>query len=572
MKYIVSTPAPHSHYIDIEFVVDNVSGDTLDVQLPAWRPGRYQLANFAKNIQEWAAFDAAGNALPFSKQTKDLWRVETNGSGAVHVKYNYYANELNAGSTYLDEDQLYVNPVNCFLYVPEREGEACQIELKVAADYKIACGMESTGDHTMAAADFQEVADSPFIASNSLQHRDFTQSGVLFHLWFQGEVKPDWDRIERDFRGYTEAQLNAFGDFPVKEYHYFFQIAPYKLFHGVEHCNSTVISLGPSYDVMGEKLYDEFLGVSSHELYHTWNIKCIRPNEMSPYDFSKENYSRLGYVAEGVTTYMGDLMLKRGGVWDTPRYFKEFSKVFQRHLDNFGRFNLSVADSSFDTWLDGYVAGVPNRKVSIYTEGSMLSFMIDVMTINATQGAGSLHSIMRVLYERFAKAGKGYSESDYQTAIEQVSGLDFSAFFTDFVWGTKSYESSLMACLDLVGCTLQRKPSPKVSESQFGLKVAESSDGAKVIAIHPDSPAAAAFCIGDVVVAINGYAINSDLNQWLDYFKGVEVRLNFQRAGKLRKVTIKRVGEKVWYERFQVAENKDKSAAQQRNFKAWVAQ
>ena len=125
MKYIVSYQKPNNHYIDIEFIIDNINSTTINVQLPAWRPGRYELGNFAKNVQKWEAFDQKGNALVSKKVKKDLWEVETNGANQIHIKYNYFASEINAGSSYLDDKQLYINGVNCFLYVPERVEEKC---------------------------------------------------------------------------------------------------------------------------------------------------------------------------------------------------------------------------------------------------------------------------------------------------------------------------------------------------------------------------------------------------------------------------------------------------------------
>ena len=155
------------------------------------------------------------------------------------------------------------------------------------------------------------MVDAPFIASNSLEHKDFTVEGVKFHVWFQGMKNIEWDRLINDFTKFTKAQLGKFKEFPVKEYHYLIQITPYKAYHGVEHHASTVLLLGPTYDVF-KGLYKELLGVASHELYHTWNVKAIRSSDMWPYDFSKENYSNMGYLCEGVTTYMGDLFLLKG--------------------------------------------------------------------------------------------------------------------------------------------------------------------------------------------------------------------------------------------------------------------
>ena len=243
----------------------------------------------------------------------------------------------------------------------------------------------------------------------------------------------------------------------MKEYHYLNQILPYQAYHGVEHKKSTVVSLGPSYQVFGS-LYKELLGVSSHELYHTWNVKTIRPAEMLPYDFTKENYSPLGYLCEGVTTYMGDLFLFKSGVFTLDQYFNEFNTQLQRHFDNHGRLHYSVAESSFDTWLDGYQPGAPGRKVSIYTEGCLIAFITDVKLLQATKNKYGLDEVMKRLFFRFGLENKGVSEMDYKATIEEVGKVSFDAIFEDQIHGTKPYESLLTACLDYIGLELHHKP------------------------------------------------------------------------------------------------------------------
>ncbi len=255
---------------------------------------------------------------------------------------------------------------------------------------------------------------------------------MLFHLWFQGECKPDFKKLENDFKKFCKKQIKDFGSFPVSEYHFLFQILTYKTYHGVEHSNSTVISLGPSYEIMDEKgWYNELLGVSSHELYHTWNVKQIRPIEMYPYDYTKENYTVLGYLDEGVTTYFGDKYLFTSGVFDWTQYKSTFDKLLERHYTNFGVENLSVASSSFDTWLDGYVRGIPNRKGSIYTEGALVAFITDVFIMKNTNNKKGLKEVMKLLYTDFAKKGKGVSDADYKAIVEKVAGASYDKIYTE---------------------------------------------------------------------------------------------------------------------------------------------
>ncbi|MEN8956433.1 MAG: hypothetical protein ABF258_00295, partial [Flavobacteriales bacterium] len=328
MNYKLSVTNRNQHYLDIEFKA-KVSTEITTLQLPAWRPGRYEFGNFSKNIQQFSVTDENGKSVKFDKKTKDSWEVNTKNVKEIKVRYNYYSIDFNSGSTYLDEEVLYVNPVNCMIYIPEQIGEKCVVEIPKGKSEKIACGLKfKSGKITT--KDFHELADTPFLVSENLQSKTYESKGVKFYVWFYGECKPEWKKVITDFKKYTDYQIKQFGGFPVEEYHYINIIKPIKAYHGVEHTTSTIITLGPSYDVMGAR-YVDLLGVSSHELYHTWNIKSIRPSEMKPYDYTTENYSKLGYVAEGVTTYMGDLTLFESGVFDRDQYIVELNQYLKKH-------------------------------------------------------------------------------------------------------------------------------------------------------------------------------------------------------------------------------------------------
>tara|TARA_R110001592_G_scaffold236456_3_gene494782 strand:- start:2291 stop:4003 length:1713 start_codon:yes stop_codon:yes gene_type:complete len=569
MKYIISYQNPNNHYIDIEFIINKINSDKIEVQLPAWRPGRYELGNFAKNVQKWSVFNDKGSALPFKKITKDLWEVETKGASQVHIKYNYFANEINAGSSYLDDKQLYINGVNCFLYLPTRQNEVCELEIKVPSNYEVATGLKSTSKHNFEAKDFHELVDSPFIASNSLQHFSFDESNVKFHIWFNGECKPDWKKLETDFRKFIKTQIEAFDDFPVDEYHFLFQILTYRTYHGVEHSNSTVISLGPSYDIMRtEGWYNELLGVSSHELYHTWNVKQIRPIEMHPYDYSKENYTVMGYLDEGVTTYFGDKFLLTSTVFDWEQYTKTFNQLLDKHFNNFGVNNYSVAQSSFDTWLDGYVKGAPGRKGSIYTEGALIAFMTDVFILKNTDNKKSLNDVMKTLYQDYAKNGKGISDEIYKKVIEEVAGVSYDEIYNNFIHGSKDYTNSLKEALNYIGCDLKIKPTKNFNESNLGFKVRYENGACLIDNIFPNSLAEQkGLAINDEIIAINGVKIINDLELWSEYYKENEIALSIKRElGTITKITFKNDKNAVGFSDYKIIKQKENN-----NYKHWIS-
>lgn len=566
IRYSFSVQQPAQQYIQIttEFPTPN---NEIQLHLPSWRPGRYELGNFAKNIRNFKVFNGNGQKLTAEKTSKDSWKVDTSNTQSIKVQYLYYASELNAGSTYVSKEQLYVNPVNCCLYAEGFEDEACELTLQVPSHFEWACPLPHE-NWTCFAKNFDQLADSPFIASSQLQHDAYEVNGILFHLWFNGEVKVDWDRLKADFGAFTAKQFEKFTEFPAADYHFLFQIVPYKAYHGVEHHNSTVILLGPSFDIF-EGFYKELLGVSSHELYHTWNVKAIRPIEMYPYDFKRENYSRLGYLCEGVTTYMGDLFLYKSGVFTFEQYAAEFGAQVQKHFDNFGRFNYSVADSSFDTWLDGYVPGAPHRKVSIYTEGCLLAFVTDVFIRKNSKDKYGLDDVMKHLYFQFYLANKGVSEAAYLASIEQFAGASFQSIYDDYFNGTKPYESILVESLDYIGLSLEHRPSSKYSAARLGFKALPQGMNAVVKAIYPGSPAElAGLMLEDELLAVNSFQINGELDAWLRHFDDDVKTLTVARKGRIIEVTLPEVN-RFFYLEYGISVASEPTHAQKRAFQHW---
>ncbi|MEE2954214.1 MAG: M61 family peptidase [Bacteroidota bacterium] len=523
IHYNISYNNPHRHFIDFEFSTNTNGQKSMLLQLPAWRPGRYELANYAQNIQKWDAFNENGENLSFQKLTKDLWEVQTQNTNTITIRYTYYANQLDAGASYLDESQLYLNPVNCCYYIVGREQEEYHIKFDIPQNYIIACGLEKLDKHILKANCFDELAECPMIASNNIQHNSYEIGGVPFNIWMQGPCTPKWEVILKDFQAFTESQIKHFGDFPTKEYHFLFQITPYKSYHGVEHTNNTVILLGPA-DKINEDRYEELLGVSSHELYHSWNIKAIRPVEMYPYDYTKENYFRTGYVAEGVTTYMGDVMLYNSGVFDWDQFIKTQNQNLERHLMNYGRKNLSVADSGFDNWLDGYKLGIPNRKNSIYPDGALCMLMIDLHIIKNTNGQDSLHSVMKDMYEKFALQNKGYTEKDFRDICAHYGGNEIENIFNNHIYDTKDYIPSLKKALEFIGLTLEPKKNPNLSAQYFGFVAIKENSKIIIRLVEPNSVADQNnIAVGDEITLIDG----KKRDGLKDYLKDCKDKVNF---------------------------------------------
>ena len=567
IHYKLSVKNPNSHYINVTLTINNITSNTVELQLPAWRPGRYELGNFAKNIKRVDVVDVFGNSLKYIKTTKDLWVIETSNCDQISVTYSYHTTEINGGNCYADETQLYVNPVHLCMYVPNRMSEQHVMELDIADNYKIATSLP-LNHKTLTAQSFDELADSPFIASPNIQSEYYEVNEIKFWLHFNGECKPDFKKIKSDFIKFTQTQLSFWGGFPVNDYHFLFQILPYKFYHGVEHQRSTVIALGQGYGINSGTIYENLLGVSSHELFHTWNIKYIRPAEMLPYNFTAENYARTGYVYEGFTTYYGDVLLLTSGAFTTQQYFNTLEERIVKHFHNYGRFNLSVADSSLDTWLDGYVPGAPYRKTSIYDEGNLVAFMLDVLIMKHSNQTKNLRDVCRFLYDEFGKKNKGYTENDIIHICETIAGTSLKEFFTNFVYGCQNFETQLTACFNYLDIEMQKKQSPHVSEFLCGFKTIDYGTNRKVSLIAPESPSwKAGLSIGDEIIAVNGYTLKNDFNDWMTYFKDFDLELTVSSNQQLKTIKIANPTNKFSYFDSYVLKQKSNDDS---NFKKWM--
>tara|TARA_B100001540_G_C15780099_1_gene630601 strand:+ start:155 stop:1855 length:1701 start_codon:yes stop_codon:yes gene_type:complete len=563
INYTISYDNPHRHYVKFKLRTKVIS-DYTHFQLSAWRPGRYELGNFAQNIQKWEAFNEYEKPLPFKKITKDLWQVKTSNCQEIIIKYNFYANQLDAGGCYLDENQLYLNPVHCMFYIVERINERYSINIELPENYRIASSLKETAQKLIA-TNYDDLAESPIICSPNLQYQNYKINNVVFHMWFQGKCKPNWKKLKKDFSAFSRTQINEFGGFPVDEYHFLFQITPYKSYHGVEHTKNTVILLGPGDKLMSDR-YEDLLGVSSHELYHTWNIKAIRPKEMLPYDYTKENYFRTGFVAEGVTTYMGDLMLYKSKVFNWNEFIKTQNQNIERHLTNYGRYNLSVADSGFDNWLDGYKLGAPNRKVSIYPDAALCMLMIDLEILKNSKGKYSLNTVMKEMYNQFAIKKIGYSEKDFKNICIEYGGAEVSKIFKKHIYGTQDYIPSLKKSLAHIGLKMKNKKNPNLLAQYFGMIAVKENNKIIIKKIEPNSIAdKCAIGPEDEIICINNIEVKKDINELL---KDCGKEIIFKIKKKFTEKEVKMQTGK-FYNLLEIIENKEAGKEQLKLRNKW---
>ena len=424
---------PKQALICVKIQIKSSHSPTISLQIPAWRPGRYQLQNFARNIRNFSAFDAKGQNLPYQKIDRNTWVISNDLlSDTITVSYEYLATELNAGSSHISESLLYFNPINFTLYQSEFLDSTFVVHVICNdPDLQIASGLsflKTMNGFVASPASLRQWFDSPVMISNKFIHLQFKSKGVPFHFWVAGGLGFDEKKLVRDLKKIANTQIDLFGTFPESDYHFMLIVPDEAYYHGVEHANSTMLVLG-QHKILQESYYYDLLGLASHELFHAWNIAKIRPAELLPYDYSKEAYFGTCFVAEGFTTYYGDKIMQIAGVITDKMYFFELETILRRHFENADSVSQSLVESSIDLWVDGYERAIPHKRVSVYDKGAIVAFMLDATIKEASQNSRSLDDVMRKLWATYGDMQKGYTYAEIQMICEEVAGLSLDGFF-----------------------------------------------------------------------------------------------------------------------------------------------
>lgn len=565
VNYTISFSEPNKRLFHIRLELP--AGEETILRLAAWRPGRYELQNYAANILGFSAIDEKNKSLSWTKTAPTVWEIDAEHAKKVFVQYSFYANRLDAGGSFLDEDVIYINFINCIMY-PDRGLEASvDLKLELPAGFQIAGDVLFNQNNHLIFNNYYEVFDSPIVASSTLQHFSYHLGETNFNAWFYGLEKENFEKLQSQFLAFTDKTLKIFGTLPSKEYHFLFLITPFAFYHGVEHRNSTVIVLGPNDDFETPKFQDELLGIACHELFHAWNICRIRPEELLPYDFSTYSLFETGYVAEGVTTYYGDYLLLKSNVFSEKRYFEEFDKTLNRYFHNYGRLNSSVAQSSLDLWVDGYVAGIPGKKVSIYNEGALAAFILDVEIRKATKNQKSLDQVMQVMWKEFGSMKKGYSPENYRVIAEKVAGVKLKNYFDSCINGLDGIEKFLPSSLDYLGLELKIEENKSFHASNFGF-LTQWKDGHHFIKlIEPNSPAENRLAIGDIIYEINGML--PDVSLEIPLFKTETIFLLVDRGGMKKMISLSATL-KTFLQTYSAVKKSNLSSDQKENYLSWA--
>lgn len=482
MIYTLSWTNPHDHLFDVTLRFTAPEDDPL-LWLPAWRPGRYLVQNYAANVREWSA--------NLRKVAKSEWRAIARAGEEVTVSYRYYAGVLDAGSSFLGGEEAYFNGSNLFLCVDALRREAVQLTVAAPGDWRIETQLRRDDGGVFHARDYDHLIDSPTIASPSLTRHSFVEGGAHIQLIAQGGG--DFEQYLEPLRGIVRAHAALFGGLPFDEYK--FLIHTGERWHGVEHESSASILVKRS-EIDTDAGYDHFLSLCSHEFFHAWNVKRIVPAAFDPYDYLRETPTRLLWAMEGLTSYYGDLALVRAGVWDEARWIEHLQDEIELLENAPARHYLSLAQASFDAWLQEQMP----EKLSFYTKGEVVAALLDV-AIRSTTADKSLDDVVRLLWRE-----RRLGEDAVVRAVEAVAGAELARdFFARYVDGVDPlpYE-------ELLGRAAVAFDSASGERLALGAKL-KMTDGRVIIAsAAPEGSAMEAGLLpGDELIAIDGQRIGS---------------------------------------------------------------
>jgi predicted metalloprotease with PDZ domain len=531
VRYTILPEQPEAHLYRVSCTVAEPDPSGQEFALPAWIPGSYMIREFARHVVSIRA-ESRGRPLAIEKLDKHTWRVQP-APGPVTVVCEVYARDLSVRGAYADTRHAFFNGACVFLRARGTEDAPCELEILrprgaryrrwIVATAMTRKGAPVRGFGGYAAADYDELIDHP-VAMGELALASFRACGVPHDIAIAGRHRTDMQRLARDLKRLCEYHIRFFGEpAPMKRY-VFLVTALGEGYGGLEHRASTALlcsreDLPRAGEVRTSERYRTFLGLASHEYFHTWNVKRIKPAAFTPYDLDRESYTRLLWAFEGITSYYDDLALVRCGLIGKRDYLEILGRSMTSYLRAPGRARQTLAESSFDAWIKYYRPdeNSPNATVSYYVKGSLVALCLDLLIRDRTRGRKSLDDVMRVLWTRHGLAGIGVEEDGVERLAEEVTGLKLRKTFDAWLRSTRDLPVRTLLSAHGVDMTLRpaesssdRGGKPSGSQSAGGLAMLGAltrQDGDEAVLTHVlDGGAAreAGLAAGDAIVAVDG--------------------------------------------------------------------
>ncbi|MEM0073832.1 MAG: PDZ domain-containing protein [Thermoplasmatales archaeon] len=478
----------------VNVVMEFPAEGNCEVVMPVWTPGSYSIRDFSRHI-----FDLVSPSK-IIQESKNRWKVEPK-DGRVEIRYSVFCDELSTQTSYASSDFTLLNGAGIFAYVEGRKGEACEVRLQNLRGKKVATGLDGE-DNVLYSEDYDQLVDSPLLIGEFTE-LEFSVMGKQHSIAWHGLMPVPAERVVSDFKKIVEEEGKVFRDLPYKRYVFIIISMPDEIYGGLEHRNSTVIITN------GNKLVDTaqytlFLSTVSHEFFHTWNVKRIRPRELGPFDYTREVYTNLLWLSEGFTSYYEWLILWRAGIVTEEEYFNHLSKMIEYYWLQPGH-SYPADLSSFNTWIKYYKpdGNILNAYVSYYLKGELIALALNCYILGETGGKNSLDDLFRAIYEEFKKNGEGIDKKKLIERLNQIVGKDSSALIAQF---TEGYEEIDFAhYLRKLGYSLEMKVREAQPLGFIGLVLTDSKGKINVRGVLKRYPAFNAGILpGDEVVAVNG--------------------------------------------------------------------
>ena len=538
-SYSVDLSDALNHYITVT-MIGEATGDETEVMMAVWTPGSYLVREYAKHIDQIQATTASGRGRPLAieKTKKNRWTIDTSKAKTFRVTYRLYCNEQSVRTNWVGQSYGVLNGAPTFLTIPEQMDRKHTVQLKLPENWRRSATALEDGEepHQYIAGNYDELVDNPIVAGN-INLYPFTVDGVEHTLVNVNEAGI-WDgqKAAKDLQKIAAAHVNLWGEIPYERYMFINVICDSG--GGLEHDNCCLI-MTRRWAFRSEGAYVGWLSLASHEFFHTWNIRRVRPKSLVNYDYENEVYTPSLWVAEGVTSYYEDLLLVRCGLMSKDQFMGMLSQKVSRVQSKPGRKVQSLRDSSHDAWIKFYrpEANSDETTVSYYAKGSIAAFLLDAEIRSRTNGKNSLDDVLRILYQKYANP-VGYLPSDFRKICDEVAGSDLSDWFAGTIDSTNELEWQTLA--NWYGLQIGDIAPLKPGEQPRDPREQRQSRTRWIGIGTPGSPASkAGLADTDEILAVNGLRLSSSIESRIQQFEvGDAITLLISREDKISELAV----------------------------------
>ncbi len=521
-EYRLSMPKPTTHLYHLTLTVKDLPGKNFDLVMPVWTPGSYKVRDYVRFVQKMKSTEAR-----IEKIDKTTWRVHHLGARSVTIRYRVFAHEMSVRTSHLDSEHGTVIGAATFFYVKGYGDRPWFLEVDPFPGWRVATGLEVIGENRFRAADFDTLVDCPLEIAD-FREISFSVNGVPHRVVISGPVAVPLEKIRDDFRKIVRETTAVFGSIPYRAYTFLVRSLPGGGGGGLEHMNSTLMDVS-TLGLVSDDGYRRFLGLAAHEFFHTWLVKRIRPRSLGPLNYTRENYTRMLWAMEGITSYYTPVILSRAGLTTRKVALASLAKTMTSLASRPGRKGESPEMASFNAWIHQYQPGPDsvNTTASYYSTGKMIGWALD-LAIRALSGK-SLDDVLRALFKISAT---GITPEMFQEECEKVAGRSLSRFFAKCVRGT-------------------RDPDPRGGLREVGLVLEDEGTSApwlgvifeegRISSVLEKGPGwEGGLCVGDELLAVEGFKANAkNWSDWVgDRAEGALFRITVFRRGILKEVDV----------------------------------